>query len=394
MADARKVYTYSVLIDGTEANGLVLAGATIDYGSTGETRVIEPTDARLTLISRDAAPEIADEFEGITLGDHSKPSGFRDEYRDRYEGAWTQLVPWATVEVRANPVQTGFDAVYLDEYVGAASSIRFVGRIAAIDYTPAYVGLTCVSNLIAASRFEIGGTDWPAESETARARRIELEAEILLDVIGDSTAELALRKANAVPALEALANLARDCDALLWANRAGYIHYRTRTATTGTTVLTLPAEATLVDSLTMANELGRVINRVTVEYGEPRASVVESDAISIADFGHRDSRVTTGLATEAAARAYALRVLDTHARPYWRVPSVTVDLAIANSADIAGILALDLDDEVIVPTSALRGAPVTSYQARVVGYTEVLDPYAWRITLNLSPQGWTRKVAP
>jgi hypothetical protein len=74
------------------------------------------------------------------------------------------------------------------------------------------------------------------------------------------------------------------------------------------------------------------------------------------------------------------------------MPSVTVDLAIADYYDIPDLLDIDLDDEVVVPTAALRGAPVTEYRARVVGYEETLDPYAWRITYSLSPQGWTRKA--
>ncbi len=392
MADLRKVYTYSVLIDGIEANGLTLAGASINYGSTGEARKVEPTDARLTLISRDAAPEIADQYPGIGLGDHSKPSGFTDDYRDKYEGAFTQLVPGASVEVIARPVLTGFDDAYLDEYVGAGESTRFVGHIGAIDYTPAYVGLTCVDRLGPLNRIEIGAGNWPQENETARATRIETESGIDYSIVGTSTATLAARTGQTVKALEALAELARDCDALLWANRLGQITYRTRTSDTGSVVYHLPPNAVLVDSLSMSNEIGRVYNSVVVEYGNPKANVTVENAASVAKYGERDTRFTTGLATAGDATTYGNRYLAGHAETYWRMPSVTVDLAIADYNDIPDLLDIDLDDEVVVPTAALRGAPVEEYQARVVGYTETLDPYAWRITYSLSPQGWTRKA--
>lgn len=395
MADLRRHYEYSVLIDGIEANGLTLAGATIDYGTTSTVQTLEPTDARLTLISRDAAPSIADDYLGIGLGDHSKPSGFTDDYRERYEGAFTQLEVGARVVVNADPIRTGFDQVYVDTYGGSRMSQRFTGTIAAIDYTPAYVGLTCVTDLERLTRVDVGVADWPAELETARVTRIATEAGIGITVAGSSTKRVVGRKGEPAKALELLGQLATDCESLVWANRAGVITYRTEADTTGTMFVQLPKPIVLVDSLAMVQELGKVANVVTVEYGVAptggggRPAVTVTDAASVAEYGRRDVKVTTELELEVDARQLANDMLAASKSPEWFMPAVEVDLAIAELDWLDDILGLDLDDVVTVDTSPLRGAPVTGYRSRVLGYAETLDPYAWRLRFSLSPNGWT-----
>jgi hypothetical protein len=88
-------FRHAVEIDGADIAGITLAGATITYGVSRDGENPTPGSAYFTLVSADAVPNIADTYPGFSWGDRI-PSGFTDEYKDKYEGAghgWTLAYP-------------------------------------------------------------------------------------------------------------------------------------------------------------------------------------------------------------------------------------------------------------------------------------------------------------
>jgi hypothetical protein len=391
-------FAHKVLIDGGEVQRITLAGATINYGTRSAGESMVPANAYMTLISYDAAAGVIADFPEFSFG-AGVTSGMVREYRPKYEGGETKLVVGAPVEIRTT-TPSGMVRSYSATYDGGFESTRFTGVITAIEYTPSSISITAVSMAESLTRVFLTPASWPVESETDRVTRISQAADIPIDIEGTTTATVTATsdKPTRVSAYAMLIDLAKDCDALLFARRDGEIVYRTRNAVTGHTTVDLDPGATLLDNLTMTSELGDVINKVTATYGPPDAQGVRPtftivDDRSFTDFGERALTVDLQLEQETDARTYVNRVLDRSADPYWHMPTATVNMNLARLKGFPGgvqdILDLDLDDDVRLPR-LLAGSPVPSYLSRVLGYQEYLDPRDWSITFSLNPAGWTK----
>lgn len=387
-------FRHTVTIDGADIAGIVLAGATIDYGVKRDGETPTPASAYMTLISADALPNIADKYPGFSWGDRI-PSGFVDVYGDKYEGGGPRLDIGTRVTIDAT-TPSGFADVYTDTYDGGFDSRRFTGIITAIDVLPASVTLTALAESERLTRVLIDPSGWPQEGEDARVQRIASAAGISVDFPGTSTATIAATRATETPrsAWAILSELAATCDAVLYANRQGAITYQSRTAPSTTTDLT-PA-ATLLDGLQMTTEAGAVVNFVTVEYGPPdaRAKVTAMDPASVIKYGKRERTVSTILANATDAQAKADRELAAYHVPVWYMPTATFSLRLAELAGpfptyLQEILELDLDDSVRLP-DLLPASPLPEYTSRVLGWRETLDPYSWSLTFALNPAGWTK----
>ena len=319
-----------------------------------------------------------------------------------FEGGETRLTVATPIAVTvATP--TGYIGTYEATYVGFEGT-RFSGIVTAIDYRRRVIALTAVDASEAIARIMVDPSSWPVEDETVRAARIATAAGITLDVVGTSGRDIVATDADLPPRSAAvlLDELAASNDALVFATRDGVLTYRTRDAVTGHANVTIPSTATIADDLTLTQELGRIVNRVTVEYGAAvsgvRPTVTVDDAPSIALYGVREgSTIVTVLNDLADATAYGNRVLDNYATLTWHMPSVAVNLALAEAdtspAAMQAIAELDLDDDVTLPT-ILPAAPLLDYASRVLGYTETLDPYAWQLAISMDPAGWTRQEIP
>lgn len=391
-------FAHSVLVGGTEVAGITLAGARISYGAKDPGETPKPASAHLELISADAAGNLLTDYPEFTFGD-AIPSGLVDEFRDKYEGGVTKLVLGQTIEVGVK-TPSGLRDEFLDAYSDGFETIRFSGYVTALDVSPSLVTVTAVAPSEALTRITVERKSWPVETDVERVHRISNYAGIGIVVEGDATVRLLGTKADEKPekAWKLLTEIAEASDALLYANREGTIIYRSRTTTGGSTTEPLQPEATLLDGLTMTSEIGQIVNAVSVEYGDPKASVYAEDLDSATTFGIRDKRLTLPLADRADAEAHAHRILNHYADPFWHLPSVNVNLLLAKDSprfpvNVEDLLSLDLDDAVRLPY-LLPASPLESYESRILGIDEILDPYAWTLIFALNPAGWTMPAIP
>lgn len=381
-------YTWVTSVDGTPVDRLVLAGGTIDYGRASVFEQPTPPYAILTLMTKDFWPLMPADLVEFGLGSHSMPSGFTDLYSDTYAGPLSRLTIGAPVTVNVR-TEAGFIDTYVDVYSGLDLR-RFTGYIVAIDYTWNAIQLTCLPTSESWGRITVGGTDdvttIPAETDADRVSRLCTEAGVSITIDGtDGPQVIAIPPGTAAKSLtDHLTAIATETGGLLFTDRDGDVHYRTKNWTPPTEY-EIPAYCTLRDSLKMSLELGLVRNAITVTYGDsdPQATVVSEDATSIAAYGRREAAYTSMIDLEADAQDYADWIqagLDAH----WQLPDATVAFSVASDVDIAGIAALEQGAPVSLP-QLLPGSPVTDYHSTVLGYTEVLSRDDWAITFHLAP---------
>lgn len=387
-----------VRLANTDIAGITLAGGTITHGANAPGETPTPSTAYLTLITTDANGALVDAYPEMGWGDRV-PSGFEETYVDYYEGGSARIAIGAPVRV-AVVTPTGFVDEYVDGYVAGFESTRFVGTVTAIDYRPATVNVTAIADSERLTRVKLNASAWPAESEVDRVTRIATDAGIAVEVVGESTATIAKgRDGNYASAFDLLRKVADDCDALFYTTRGGVVTYRTRDAVTGKVTVDLEPSATDVDSLTMTQEAGRIVNAVTVEYPDPNGtgnlSTTVEDQTSIARYGRRERNLSVELAPVDAI-AKANRVLTNSKDATWLLPVANYILPLlrdlpAFPENVGGLLDVDLDDEVRLPV-LLPGSPVESYTSRVVGWVETLSRTEWAINWTLDPYGWTNRL--
>lgn len=380
-------FTYAVTIDGMDVAGMVLAGATITYGSTSTGQAPSPTTAHLELLTVDAAGDLAADYPGISWNG-GIPSGYVDTFEDAYEGATSSLEVGTPVVVRVG-TETGYVDTFEATYRAGFDATRFTGQITALDYTPGLIGITAVDLAESLNRVELDPSGWPEETETARVERILNSAGMGLaraQLIGSSS--LVIRAGSysrSATAWEHLYRLALSCGSIVWVNRNGSLTYRTAGSTPDTTYVS-PPDATLVDPLAMSSELGDIVTDLEVKYGADAVLTETSEAMST--YGRRDQRLEVELKNSSDAQAFADRQLARRSEALWHMDRVSVHLGLADDdGTIAQLLNVDLDDVLELPY-LLPASPVTTYSSRVIGYSERLDPYEWLITYVLDPYGW------
>lgn len=381
-------YTWQVLVDGDDAAGITLEGASITYGRTTVWEQPRPGFAFLQLLTPDAIPSIADDFPDLAPGAFGAKSGFSDSYVDTYYGVVSKLVVGAPIKVVATTA-TGFTDAYTDEYGNGDTLTRFTGRISAIDYRPGEAAVTAVDASEALTRLMLKDWQRPAETDHARVKAIAAAAGVVIDIQGqDTTNLLADDTPSTVTAWAALQRTAQDCGAVLFVDRSGQITYSCWDDK-GQSV-DVPGDCVILPSLQMQAELGAVVNRAVVRYGVKddkgnQPEVVVTDDDSIQSYGVMERVFTTRLADQNDAQTMAGQVVKQAARPTWNMPTCTVTFLGAPDAVVASVAPMEVQDRALIgpmPTAA----PFLDYQALVLGYTESLALNDWQMTLHLSPQ--------
>lgn len=381
-------YTWQVLIDGADAAGITLEGASISYGRQTVWEQPRPGYAFLQLLTPDAIPSIGEDFPDLAPGAYGARSGFTDGYYPDYVGVVSKLVVGAPITVVAS-TPTGFTDAYFDDYGNGDTLTRFTGRISAIDYVPGEAAITAVDASEALTRLDLVEWQRPAETEMARIQAIATAAGVTIQVDGQArSALLPDDQPTTTTAWAALQKVAQDCGGVVYVDRTGVLHYRAWGATS--TQVDVPGELVLLESIRTQAELGSVVNQVSVQWGpkgtdgkQPEATA--SDPESVARFGVVDRRFTTRLATEADAVTMARQVVAQAGYPTWNMPSATATFLGASDANISQVAPVELQDSVFISPLPI-GAPFLDYQALVLGYTERLQRDDWQLQLHLSPQ--------
>lgn len=382
-------YTWQVLIDGADAAGITLGGASISYGRQTVWEQPRPGYAFLQLLTPDAIPSIGDDYPDLAPGAYGARSGFTDGYYPEYVGVVSKLVVGAPITLVAS-TPTGFTDAYSDDYGNGDTLTRFTGRISAIDYVPGEAAVTAVDLSEALTRIDL--VDWtrPGESEEARVKAIAAAAGVSVQIDGQARSLLIPdERPSTVTAWTALQKVAQDCGAVVYVDRTGVLHYRAWGSKSEQ--VSVPGDMVLLESIRTQAELGSVVNQVAVAWGVrtdgKQAEVTRSDPESVARFGVVDRRFITALATEADAVTMATQVITQAGYPTWNMPSATVTFLGAGDEPISQVAPVELQDSVFISPLPI-GAPFLDYQALVLGYTERLDRDDWQLSFHLSPQGY------
>jgi len=128
-----------------------------------------------------------------------------------------------------------------------------------------------------------------------------------------------------------------------------------------------------------------IVNDVTVTYGaaDPQLDFQDTDAASIAAFGSRAIKVTTGLADVGDAANRASLVLTAQASERWTLGGVEILMETLTSPQLTAVMALTSGDRVVV-TNLPSPGPITQFLGVLEGWTETYTIDGYRLTLALS----------
>jgi hypothetical protein len=253
---------------------------------------------------------------------------------------------------------------------------RFVGKVTDVAVVPApgtsshrrrRVRVTAVGPKASLGRQLVGDTPWPAELDGARVDRLlALASGVTVGATDSGTVQLRARDVDRQPLLQLLDQAATDAEGLVVELRDGTLAYHDadhRAAAAAALELT---SAQVLWPLSWSQDLQGIVNDLTVSWGaaEPQAEVRMTDDASIAVHGLYAAKVSTQLATEAAAESYALLTVARRGRPWWDLPSMTLELVRGVPELAAPLLALEVSDLLQVtgfPTDAPLQLAVTPY---------------------------------
>lgn len=286
---------------------------------------------------------------------------------------------------------------------------RFRGDVTDVSATnqrrgePPTVTVTATSRRARLGRTYVGDVPWPEELDGARARRVldlaTAPAGLVLADVDPGTVTVLARDVDRKPALELLEELANDARALLVEQRDGRIgwhdaNHRGRAAVD----VDLAADALLAD-LVSAQNLSGIVNALSVTYGptvEGSERPVESfaDTASQTSYGPFAATVSTQLAQQTAAIAFARAEVGRRSRPRWRLDALELDLIRYDPTTGAGVtpaLAAALWRLEVADLLRLTGlpssAPFAGSRRWVEGWTETISRHSWRVTLATSDYG-------
>jgi len=314
----------------------------------------------------------------------------------------------------------------LGDTYGGEPSTRFIGNATDADLeigAPGAVNtldLVAVDPLARLARVDIGDTPWPVETAGSRGERILMlaaAADPLLDVVattqfGVSPANpnVLARDVDRQPAIGLLSELIESAGGALVARRSGQLEYLTRESAAANAAypkVTLDAGALGLAPIQLTQS--DPANLVRVEYGNanPQAAVEVRDQASIDARGLVQLKRATQLADATGAKALADSLLARGSRVAWQLEKLTVDLLqlFQLGADdpldplrlvLVDLLNLEPGDvvELVNLPAATPELPGAGWFA-VQGWTEVISPTTWRLTLDLvdytaagAPQSW------
>jgi hypothetical protein len=226
-------FTWDARVDGDNIAGIILDTGSVTDGRTTVFDQPQLPVAVIDLLTIDASATAAALWPDFSLGDHSQPSGFVDVYASTYTGVRSRVTIGAPVVITAR-TPSAFTDEYIADYVGGVDSVRFAGKVQAIDYTPDVVRLTCLPVSEGWARIEVGGTDGttpiPQEADTVRVQRLCDEAGVDIVIDGGTGPDVIAIPVNTAPSglLAQLQDIATSCRALFYTARDGTVHYRTQ----------------------------------------------------------------------------------------------------------------------------------------------------------------------
>jgi hypothetical protein len=115
----------------------------------------------------------------------------------------------------------------------------------------------------------------------------------------------------------------------------------------------------------------------------PDGTAISEDTTSQARYGIIERTLDTELSTLTQAEALADYIIDRYSEPEYRVESVTVNLRLLTTEQVADVLNLELGDQgrvVFTPNSS--GSPITVTN-RVIGISHDVGFFEHRVTFNL-----------
>lgn len=291
--------------------------------------------------------------------------------------------------------------------VSAYGSPRFTGVVtdlspnANADTGEARMQVNAAGRLAELALVPVASSSWPEETSDLRAARVFAAA--------GATAYVAAGLATVLPsdgasssALDMLGSLATDTGAAVFDDPSGTLIFQdllaraqsfrldqwaqmvgTWAATVGTWAeQTTPAVADPVSipanviawGPAAAQHRGHIVNRITVTYGSPAASVMLEDTTSQATHRLRAAELKTNLATLADATARATSILQRGARPRWQLGAVTILVHELDTSTRGKVLGLRCGSRVVI-----NGLPGNAYGAAtwlgvVEGWSE---QYVW-----------------
>lgn len=289
---------------------------------------------------------------------------------------------------------------------GLTQHRRFTGKIQALDYEPRWYRVTAAGNSVDLATKLVGDTtagppfipippeqDIPSTGPTlpGRITRFADEAGVTINILGTQGRWLLgiPEHTAGVNMLEAILDIASDCDGLFRETEEGALDYIARIHDRPVRHL-LPDGVVDLDSIGMSLERGTIRNGIYVEYGNPdpdtgqRPRAFALNTASVVARGERfGDTISTQLRYRIGAQGKAARWLTNNDKA-WAADDVVLAMVHATGEEADAILALSESDPVrLGPLPA--GAPMTYYDSDVLGFTELLHPFDYRIMLHLSP---------
>lgn len=357
-------YDVTVTIDGTDVSPFVHAGATIDYG-------------RPTINSGYQCPRAVLTF----------PAGFDPQPAPSMSWLPTVAGFWGA------GFFIGADVQISVTWDGFTQWRRFTGRIWSIDWNSETVTITALGYTFEFEGITYGytpplpGVPRPIERDLERVQWLASETGVNITNEGTLgryvTAIPAAIPNNPRPLLDWLLELEASCDSLLYEDRFAVAYYRARVWSEPARY-TIPAGIIRRDNIDMVLEGGEITNEVDVYYGSALTNYVnDSDAGSQATIGVRKEEISTILQYQVGAAGKARTYLSEHGEA-WHAPDITAVLGLATGAQADDIFTLYEGYPVRV-TPFPDNAPLYTYDASIIGITDVLHPYDYRVVLHMSP---------
>jgi hypothetical protein len=284
-----------------------------------------------------------------------------------------------------------------------AATPRFVGTVTDVAVRPApgtssrrrRVQVTAVGPKANLGRQLVGDTPWPAELDGPRvARLLALASGVTVGATDTGTVQVRARDVDRQPLLKLLDDVATDAEGLVVELRDGTITYQDADHRVAAATAVELNSSQVLWPLSWSQDLQGLVNDLTVGWGaaEPQAEVRVVDQTSIDVHGLYAAKVATQLDTEAAAEAYAQLTVARRARPWWDLPSMTLELVRGVPSLAAQLLALECSDLLQV-TGFPTDAPLQLGRLWVEGWTETITAESWTLQLAVTPYGRTGPAA-
>lgn len=292
----------------------------------------------------------------------------------------------------------------LDLTTPAAAQHRFAGTVTDAQLAPArgVLEVTAASSKARAALIPIGDVPWPAELDGDRAERILLalaaaDPTITLGTIDPGTVTVLARDVDRQPAAALLDDLAAYTGGDCWTTRAGALEWHdARHRSDVVPAVELAARHVLVDPRFTKN-LDGLVTDLTVGYGLPVFDPVDGSttqaAVRVADttapLQTLASKVSTPIAGDADATAYAVGVVGRRSRARWRVPNLEVDVLRTLDGDAREALLTAEVSTLLRLVGMPTTAPFATSQLWLEGWTETYTRHSWRMSLAVTPRGLT-----